>query len=65
MKKLLDVMAAICLTGSQIPSTLEKYAVMGIINAVCIGYCIIQLNKRMDLRAIVRRYKNKCKKVED
>lgn len=58
-------MAAICLTGSQIPSTLEKYAVMSIINAVCIGYCIIQLNKRMDLRAIVRRYKNKCKKVED
>jgi hypothetical protein len=38
---------------------------MGIINAVCFGYCIIQLNKRMDLRAIVRRYKNKCKKVED
>ena len=59
------VMAAICLTGSQIPSTLEKYAVMGIINAVCIGYCIIQLNKRMDLRAIISRYKNKLKKEED
>jgi O-antigen/teichoic acid export membrane protein len=59
------VMATICLLGSLIPSTLEKYAVMSIINAICIVYCAIQLNKRMNLRAIISRYKNRHKKEED
>lgn len=57
-----SIMATICLLGSLIPSTVEKYAVMSTITAVCSVYCFVQLNKRMDLRAIVSRMKNKLGK---
>jgi len=59
------LMATICLLGSQIPSTLEKYTVMGSVTAICIVYCTIQLNKRMNLRAMLSQYKNKYKKEEN
>ena len=57
-----SIMATICLLGSLIPSTVEKYAVMSTITAVCSVYCFVQFNKRMDLRAIVSRMKNKLGK---
>ena len=44
---------------------LIKYAVMGITTLVCTIYCGIQLNKRMELRAIISRIKNRHKKQEE
>ena len=58
-------MATICLLGSQIPSTIEKYAVMGVMTSICSVYCIAQLNKRMNLRAMISRIKNRHKKEEE
>ena len=55
-------MATICLIGSQIPSTVEKYAVMSTTTTICFIYSLVQLNKRMNLRAIVNRLKNRQKK---
>ena len=60
-----SIMATICLLGSLIPSPVEKYAVMGITTLVCTVYCGIQLNKRMELRAIISRIKNRHKKQEE
>lgn len=57
-----SIMATICILGSLIPTPVEKYAVMSTITAVCSVYCFVQLNKRMDLRAIVSRMKNKLGK---
>ena len=59
------LMATICLLGSLIPSMLEKYAVMGVSTTICFVYCFVQLNKRMDLRAIISRIKNRHKKEEE
>ena len=55
-------MAAICLIGSQIPSAIEKYTVMSSTTIICSIYSFVQLNKRMDLRAIAYRFKNRHKK---
>ena len=60
-----SIMATVCLLGSLIPSPVEKYAVMGITTLVCTVYCGIQLNKRMELRAIISRIKNRHKKQEE
>ena len=60
-----SIMATVCLLGSLIPSPVEKYAVMGITTLVCTVYCSIQLNKRMELRAIISRIKNRHKKQEE
>lgn len=59
------LLATICLLGSLIPSMLEKYAVMGVSTTICFVYCFVQLNKRMDLRAIISRIKNRYKKEEE
>ena len=58
-------MATICLLGSLIPSTIEKYTVMGVMTSICSVYCIAQLNKRMNLRAMISRIKNRHKKEEE
>lgn len=60
-----SIMATVCLLGSLIPSPVEKYAVMGFTTLVCTVYCGIQLNKRMELRAIISRIKNRHKKQEE
>lgn len=59
-----SIMATICLLGSLIPSAVEKYTVMITITAVCFVYCFVQLNKCMDLKAIISRMKNKFWKKE-
>ena len=59
------IMATICLIGSLIPSAVEKYSIMSTITIICFIYCFVQLNKRMDLRAIVSHFKNRNKKVKE
>lgn len=59
------MMATICLIGSLIPSDAEKYSIMSTTTIICFIYCFVQLNKRMDLRAIVGRFKIRHKKVKE
>lgn len=58
-------MAAVCLLGSLIPSDFEKYAVMSTTTVLSIVYCILQLNKRIDLHTVIARIKNKRQKAAE
>lgn len=59
------LMATVCLIGSLMPSSFEKYAIMSISTAACMVYCFVQLNKRVDLRVVISRIKNRRKKEDD
>ena len=61
----MTILAAVCLASTYIPQAHIKYAIMSTVCAIGIGYSIWQLDRRIDIRSIISRYKNKWSKELD
>lgn len=60
--RLLAVMltlAGLCFMATFIPSTILSYTIMSLATGSCIGYSLIGLNRRLDFKAILQRFRAK------
>ena len=60
--RLLAVMltlAAVCFMATFISSTILSYTIMSLATGSCIGYSLIGLNRRLDFKAILQRFRAK------
>ncbi len=53
------VLSVSCFSATFIPSLFVSYSVMSATTAVCLVYSFVQLNQRLDLRSIARRFIHK------